>query len=376
MRRIIRRLGASCIWLLLALMVWSVFFGGCQQDEHDGPVSPVDPTDTADTANPCDTCQQPDTCEGDTCDSSDTTDVQTVDTLAQTDACPPLPPWDTVECGYSGPLVFDIVAVELLRSPAYSRHDGCVYYVDTGMDSLYYANFLHSDGNVRAGLTVQPGLYRLRLNDDSPAELVAPWGISPTISGNDSTLYYIDSYIEALDFGSNAGSIWKMKIPDGEPELVYDRNSMSVCWLAPDTLVVDGYILNLRTMTLSDQRVEPSTELGCLRCGCSPDRTEYISFIWDGIASQIRVTDLNGHERILALGGGVAYPCRGWLCDPSYALDGEYIVYIQTTIPTKHRYLYPCSWNDNPAHDGQIWIMSAVDGSSKRQVSTWSRIRP
>ncbi len=86
----------------------------------------------------------------------------------------------------------------------------------------------------------------------------------------------------------------------------------------------------------------------------SPDGTE-ITFI-SSPPIQIKVIDLEGRERQLTPGGET---------DPSFTSDGEHILYIKYT-----------QLQTPIIRDGLVWIMSAEDGSQKRQVTTWARIRP
>ena len=71
----------------------------------------------------------------------------------------------------------------------------------------------------------------------------------------------------------------------------------------------------------------------------------------------IRIIDLEGRERQLSSGGEI---------EPTFTSDGRHILFIK----------YFWLGTDPIMCDGQVWIMSAKDGSGKRQVTTWSRIRP
>ncbi len=282
-----------------------------------------------------------------------------------------------------GPVArFSDPSPELLIMPVYSPVDTSIYYVDSGVDSACYANYVCCG----CAVTSQPGIYRLRLDSDDPAELVAPDGFDPDISPDGSTLYYT--------IGAWGGPIMKIQLPDGQPELVKEGCFLRACGYSPDTLVVymcdwQTYFLDLIADSLhliEDLEFSGSFDVGpdgrialggtgfydpCdstkvkvmsegIRPRWSPDGITLIFYRQLGSGNaDIRVTDLEGNQRLLASGRG--------LSDPDYTSDGEYIIYVKWTTPD----------NRGPfIKDGQIWIMSAVDGSGKRQVSTWSRIRP
>jgi Tol biopolymer transport system component len=382
------------VGLAYTALVWGLLAGGC-----------------------CENPKGPGECPPDTCEPVDSVDTAgsppTVDTFDFPDECPPLPARDTLNCPPGPGHCLDVVSDELLNNPVYSPIDNCVYYEDTGMDSTYFTDFIHSVGDVWNPPVVQPGIYRLRLDDDSPAELVAPWGRSPSITPDRTTLYYIYGYSEGFGIGVPWGRIMKKQLPDGESEFVSNLSGYRACWYSPDTLVVSQPAikfwdirtdsLHLHGVYLYDFDVLPDKRIignglmiynprdssfeaitntggGCGQCRCSPDGSEIVYDYGDGTGSQIRVTDLAGNQRILAIGGAISgrpdYPCLGLVREPDFAIDGKYVIYIKTTTPVRHGYLYPCGIGDNPVFDGQIWIMSALDGSGKRQVSTWSRIRP
>ncbi len=101
---------------------------------------------------------------------------------------------------------------ELLTSPVYSPVDTSIYYFDSGAPKSYFDEFRE---NCSAYYTrvVPAGIYRVRLNDDSPAELVLAEANLPRISPDGKTMYCIRG-------GMGAGEIWQMSLPDGEPEFV------------------------------------------------------------------------------------------------------------------------------------------------------------
>jgi len=273
---------------------------------------------------------------------------------------------------------------ELLTSPVYSPIDTCVYYFDSGAPKSYFDEFRE---NCYASFTrvVPAGIYRVRLDDDSPAELVLAEANLPRISPDGKTMYCIRGAM-------GVGEIWQMPLPDGEPELVKGGDLMFPSWYGPDTLLVKSWeygisLLDIRGDSLinlhinghsadvtmdkkichiwgdgiyifdsgNDQLLRPDIRgdaVGGLRW--SPDGTEIAFEFFSPV--QIRVIDLEGRERQLTPGGEM---------DPSFTADGEEILYIKyTQLQTPN------------ICDGQVWIMSAKDGSQKRPVTTWSRIRP
>jgi dipeptidyl aminopeptidase/acylaminoacyl peptidase len=275
-------------------------------------------------------------------------------------------------------------SAELLTRPVYSPTDTSVYYVDSGAPESYFEEFREHCG-AHFTRVVPAGIYRVRLNDDSPAELVLANAADPRISPDGKTMYCIRGAM-------GAGEIWQMSLPDGEPELVKGGDLMLPSWYGPDTLLVKSWaygisLLDIGGDSLIDLHINgysadvsvdkkichvwggaiyifdagedrllrsdfPGNAVAGLRW--SPDGKE-ITFV-SSPPVQIRVIDLEGRERPLTSGGET---------DPSFTSDGENIVYVKTTR------------NQTPAIlDGQVWIMSAKDGSQKRQVTTWSRIRP
>ena len=273
-------------------------------------------------------------------------------------------------------------APELLIMPVYSPADSSIYYVDSGVDSACYADYICCG----CPATSQPGIYRLRLDNDDPAELVVADGFDPDISPDGSVMFYHP--------GAWSGPIMKIRLPDGEPELVKNGCFIRACWFSPDTLVVGGcdwetYFLDMSTDSLHlieglqfsgsfdvgpDGRIalggtgfydpHDSTKVKItsegIRPRWSPDGKNLVFYRSLGSGNaEIRVTDLDGNQRILATGRG--------LSDPDYTSDGESIIYVKWTTPDD---------GGSMIQDGQIWIMSAADGSRKRQVTTWSRIRP
>jgi Tol biopolymer transport system component len=227
----------------------------------------------------------------------------------------------------------------------------------------------------------------VRLNDDSPAELVLAEANLPRISPDGKTMYCVRGAM-------GAGEIWQMSLPNGEPELVKAGDFISASWYGPDTLLVRTWSYGISLLDILGDSVIALNLYGAspdasadksichyraggaiyvysegedrlLRQGSpydavkdlrwSPDGTE-ITFE-GGSPPQIRVIDLESRERILSPG-----PER----DPYFTADGEQILYIQYTEII----------NTPIVLDGQVWIMSAMDGSQKRQVTTWARIRP
>ncbi len=397
----IYRAGYAClIWLLFGALVWSIVFGGCR----DKPEGPGDgPVDT------CDTCQPVDTCEGDTCEPSDTTEPPTVDTLDNPDDCPPPADPDTLDC-QPNPCQSDIVSNPLLNNPVYSPIDNCVYYEDTGFDSAYFEWFRRNPCQAYHNQEVPRGIYRLKLDDESPAELIGLNGFRPSISPDGTTLYY--------NIGYWGGPIMKVTLPNGMPELVREGGFIQAFYYSPDTLVVatgigggfGTWFLDLKTDSLhrilingslSDVSANQRILTSHAHCGgtgnclgiCDSSGIWYsgplVGDVRDGhwnpsgqlvvfgafseTGSEIRITDLEGSQRILAFGGGPDYKCLGVIMEPQFASIGQEIIYIQHTTPIDYD---PCRRYEHPVQDGQIWIMSAADGSNKRQVSTWSRIRP
>jgi len=364
-------------------LAWVLLSGGCHKESGKTVLDPPEPIDTStpgDTNAPGDTNNPIDT--GGAEEPQDTVDLPRVDTLDFPIECPPKPNRDTLDCPppYNPGWICDIISQDLLSNPVYSPLDNCVYYEDTGVDSAYFAIFVHSVGNNDPIFEIQPGIYRLRLDDESPAELVAAGGLSPNITPDGSTLYYIDAFGGIGNPSICPGPIMRKRLPDGQLELVSNKPACWVWWYAPDTLATllwDGhkYLLDMKTDSL---REIPACGLpDCCQRRCSPDSTEIVFDLFSvNTGYQIRVTDLAGNQRILAYGGGKDYPCGCRVAEPTFAMDGQYILYIKNSLPMDPWFLYPCSWNASPTFDGQIWIMSAVDGSGKRQVSTWSRIRP
>jgi len=311
------------------------------------------------------------------------------------------------DCPDWGPVSPTIVSNELLTTPVYSPIDSCIYYVDSGEDSLYFEVFKENPLNTPPPLAIQPGIYRLHLNSDDPAQLVAQWGCDPDISPDGSSMYY--------HIGYWGGPIMKVRLPDGQPELVKDGCFLRACWYSPDTLVVEMcnwrfYFLDLGTDSLRqiiinganvdvsrDRRICTSGArcndgscvgicdstgiwylgpLGCdIRAGrWSPDGEEMVFYdLRCSGGTEIRVTDLDGKQPTLATGGGPYDRTIGGVFDPDFTTDGQFVIYIMHSTPLDYD---PCRGYENLVQDGQIWVMSAVDGSGKRQFSSWSRIRP
>lgn len=291
-----------------------------------------------------------------------------------------------VNCGSDKPTnpcgAIDAISSELLASPVYSPIDTSVYYFDSGAPKSYYDEFRQNCG-APFSRVVPAGIYRVRLDDDSPPELVLEGAIQPRISPDGKTMYCIRGSFE----------VWRMSLPNGQPEFIKDYEFWSPSWYGPDTLLafsrsygislfdirsdsiidlglngyspdasVDKKICHIWGGAIyvfksgEDQLLRPDQSLDAVAdLRWSPDGTE-ITFE-GGSPPQIRVIDLEGRERILSPG-----PER----DPYFTADGEQILYIQYTEII----------NTPIVLDGQVWIMSAEDGSHKRPVTTWSRIRP
>jgi hypothetical protein len=387
-------------WLGIAA-AYGLLSGGCQQEPGEtivDPVTPPNPVDTADTNTPD---PPPDT--NTTSEPADTVDLPKVDTLAFPGDCPPPSNRDTLDCPPRCHGELENVSHTLLNNPVYSPLDDCVYYEDSGVDSAYFAWFKRDPGNAMYHLEVPPGIYRLSLHDDRPAELVAPGGFHHSISPDGTTMYYVTAYW--------GGSIMKVRLPNGTPELVKDGCFARAFWYSADTLVVytglawglGTWFLDLQTDSLSQIRIHGT--LDDVRCGkiltsrgghlglrdisgieyfgpfanevreghWRPDGNEIVFRAFTPGNTEIHVTDFLGNIRILAFGGGPDQLCSGSIGEPAFASDGREILYIQHTTPIDYN---PCCNSEQPVFDGQIWIMSAADGSGKRQVSTWSRIRP
>jgi Tol biopolymer transport system component len=274
----------------------------------------------------------------------------------------------------------DAISSELLTSPVYSPIDSSVYYFDNGPPKSYFDEFRQNCG-AHFTRQVPAGIYRVRLNDDSPAELVLEGAAQPRISPDGKVMYCVRGAFE----------VWRMSLPNGQPEFIKDYEFWSPSWYGPDTLLVQSWeygislydisgdsLINLHINGYSadvsidkmichiwgdaiqvfdsgEERIIrpdiPGDVVNDLRW--SPDGTE-ITF-WGGPRPQIRVIDLESRERVLSPGGER---------DPYFTADGDSILYIQDT-----------GINTPIILDGQVWIMSAKDGSRKRPVTTWSRIR-
>jgi len=278
----------------------------------------------------------------------------------------------------------DAISSELLTSPVYSPIDTSVYYFDNGPPKSYFDEFQQNCG-AHFTREVPAGIYRVRLNDDSPAELVLAEANLPRISPDGKTMYCIRGAM-------GEGEIWKMSLPNGEPEFVTGGDLAFPSWYGPDTLLVLSWeygislydisgdsLINLHINGYSadvsidkkichvwggsiyvfdsgeDRRLGPGSTYEVLDdLRWSPDGME-ITFE-GGSPPQIRVIDLEGRERVLSPGGER---------DPYFTADGDSILYIQRT-----------GINTPIILDGQVWIMSAEDRSHKRPITTWSRIRP
>jgi len=73
----------------------------------------------------------------------------------------------------------------------------------------------------------------------------------------------------------------------------------------------------------------------------------------EGGANRLRLIDLEGNQTA---------PNYGRAFHPDFLPDGKHLVYTETS--------------GIGIADSQIWIMRADDGSEKRQITNWSRIRP
>ncbi len=275
----------------------------------------------------------------------------------------------------------DAISSVLLTNPAYSPIDTSVYYFDSGAPKSYYDEFRQNCG-APFSRVVPTGIYRVRLNDDSPAELVLEGAIQPRISPDGKTMYCIRGSFE----------VWRMSLPNGQPEFIKDYEFSSPSWYGSDTLLAMSRSYGI---SLFDIRNDSIINIGLN--GYSPDASvdKKICHIWGGAIyafvsgedqllrshslydvvnhlrwspdgtevtfesgspPKIRVVNLVGQERVLSPGGET---------DPCFTADGDSILYIRRT-----------GINTPLILDGQVWIMSAKDGSQKRPVTTWSRIRP
>jgi hypothetical protein len=278
----------------------------------------------------------------------------------------------------------DAISSELLTSPVYSPIDTSVYYVDTGAPKSYFDEFRLNCG-APFSREVSGGIYRVRLDDDSPAELVLAEANLPRISKDGKTMYCIRGAL-------GAGEIWKMSLPNGNPELVKAGDFTFASWYGSDTRLVESWSHGISLLDIGgdslislhinghsadvstdkkichiwgdaiyvfksgeDQLLRPDQPLDAVAdLRWSPSGIE-IAFVHSSPV-QIRVIDLEGQERQLTPGGETY---------PSFTADDQQILYIKYT-----------ELKTPLIRDGQVWVMSAVDGSQKRQVTTWARIRP
>jgi len=293
----------------------------------------------------------------------------------------------------TGNIIRDDPSQVLLSSPVYSPIDSSIYYVDSGYDSLYYEEFRNSPRG--GGLpTSQPGIYRVRLSSDTPAELVAADGLHPEISHDGTTLYYID--------GSYGGNIWRKELPDGEPELLKTGGFTIVRYYSDDTLVVESfgrgaYWFDLDNDTLISTGLsggQPDVSYDRKICHINLSTWPTSLGIYDStgswnihpegvetiyqpkwLANDREIICLAGmaggggsRQLIVDLDGNTRVPNYSEAWWPDFTPNGEYVVCILFLSPRS-------SWGATIS-DGMVWMMKASDGSERRQITTWSRIRP
>jgi len=285
---------------------------------------------------------------------------------------------------------FGIVSAELLSRPVVSKFDNHIYYHDTGYDSAYFDAWF-DDIEIRPWGTpgFKRGIYRINPNDNSPAELVAEFGDYPEFSPDGKTLLFLRD------------GIWRIRLPDGEPELIDERPFARAKWFSEDTLVVkipmnpNVHMLDLITDSLiilpgltglpdvsPDRKIlwvfydngnligicdfdadsiwylRPVNAQHIAYCYWAPDGNRFI-FLGNSVDNGQRDTwiiDLNGRERSLPhFPGGHG----------RFTPDGRHIVFVRNPFADCGE----CQAN-------QVWMRSAITGVDIRQVTTWSRIRP
>jgi len=308
---------------------------------------------------------------------------------------PVWPEQPIMDCPYNP---FDYFSARLLANPVVSPGDGYIYYEDNGLDSAYYDAWVEnlavapwlSDG-------FEPGIYRINPNDNSAAELVIGRAAAPEITPDGSELY----------FGHNDGNvngIWRIRLPDGKPELIKEGSFANIQWFAKDTLIVHrAYDLNAGIF-LFDINADSLYPLPGIGPGFDVSKERkicYVGYDSDSLIWSIGVYDFDADStwNIYVNNMNMGQPLR-WSPDgksivfvgsrgenidiytvtingelkifpgriatePSYTPDGKDIVFIRW--PYSNCIQYQAT---------QIWIMAAGNGSRMRRITTWSRIRP
>jgi hypothetical protein len=271
-----------------------------------------------------------------------------------------------------------------------SKFDNHIYYHDTGYDSAYFDAWLEDPFvNPWPAEGMVPGIYRINPADNSPAELVAEFGDYPEFSPDGKTLLFLRN------------GIWRIRLPDGEPELIDERPFTRAKWFSEDTLVVkipmNPYIYMLDLITDSVHILPGLTG----DPDVSSDRKILCSYYDNGDVIGIYDFDADSTWHLRPVNALSIAECR-WApggkhiifrgSDPNYTRTEFWSIDIQGG---EHRLPYRSGGHNATFFpDGraiafarlpyancvecranQVWIMS-LDGSNTRQVTTWSRIRP
>jgi len=292
-----------------------------------------------------------------------------------------------IDCPYNN---FGMTSAELLSRPVVSKFDNHIYYHDTGYDSAYFDAWLEDlFVNPWPAEGMVPGIYRINPADNSPAELVAEFGDYPEFSPDGKTLLFLRN------------GIWRIRLPDGEPELIDERPFARAKWFSEDTLVIKIpmnpyiYMLDLITDSVhilpgltgdpdvsSDRKIlyyhydngdvigiydfdadtswvlRPANVSSAYDFRWAPDG-QHMVFLggdMDYTRIDIWIIDIYGHQRRLPYFGGGQV---------RFTPDGRNLVFTRNPFA-----------NCPICQARQVWMMSATDGSRIRQVTTWSRIRP
>jgi len=293
-----------------------------------------------------------------------------------------------VEC----PIVamnYDMSSFGLLSRPVVSKEDNYIYYHDTGIDQAYFDAWLEDPFvNPWPAEGMVPGIYRINPADESPAELVAEYGEYPEFSPDGKTLLFIRD------------GIWRIRLPDGEPELIDERPFADAKWFSEDTLVVkipmnpNIYMLDLITDSVhvlsgltgipdvsSDRKIlyyyyengdvigiydfdadsswllRPDVVQGIPEIHWAPDGKQivFIGYSPEERRQDIWIIDMNGRQlRLPFFPGG----------DARISPDGRHITFVRNPFA-----------NCSICRANQVW-MRLLDGSNTRQVTAWPRIRP